>query len=235
MPTSTATSKLADLPCRSTPVESITCLSVDGLTKVDAPVVNVTEEKPAIEAPKEDKFLNPEKIAALAEVVQEKRSLSLASFELLDLAKTYSDLFEIMWYSQLPCFDVNGVTSKVKDEKAMVKRCLWKGVPVNCASIFKTFPTDRGMCCTFNMANIQDMFYESEYSKMVKRMQGDDLEQSFGDQTPPEWYSIIWNINLLRQTRLKINSFLTCVHKAIALIIYYGVVYWYIPVMYATF
>ena len=34
-------------------------------------------------------------------VVEEKRNESLKSFELLDLAKTYKDLFEIMWYSQV--------------------------------------------------------------------------------------------------------------------------------------
>ncbi len=98
----------------------------------------------------------------MANTTTEKKSASLKSFEVLDLQKSYNDLFEIMWYSQLPCFDVNGVTSRKRDQSAMVKRCIWKGMPINCASIFKTFPTDRGMCCTFNMANVDDMFKESE-------------------------------------------------------------------------
>ena len=49
----------------------------------------------------------------------------------------YEDLFEIMWYSQLPCFDVQGITSSSAGESAMVKRCYWKGQRVNCAAIFK--------------------------------------------------------------------------------------------------
>ena len=55
----------------------------------------------------------------------------------------YEDLFEIMWYSQLPCFDVAGITSSsVADEAAMVKRCYWKGQRVNCAAIFKLVPQE---------------------------------------------------------------------------------------------
>ena len=50
----------------------------------------------------------------------------------------YEDLFEIMWYSQLPCFDVQGITSSSSaGESAMVKRCYWKRQRVNCAAIFK--------------------------------------------------------------------------------------------------
>ena len=53
------------------------------------------------------------------------------------MLQMYEDLFEIMWYSQLPCFDVAGITSASADEASMVKRCYWKGQPVNCAAIFK--------------------------------------------------------------------------------------------------
>ena len=30
----------------------------------------------------------------------------------MDLDKSYASLFELMWYSQMPCFDILNVTSK---------------------------------------------------------------------------------------------------------------------------
>jgi len=33
----------------------------------------------------------------------------------------------------------------------MLKKCTWKQNDINCAAIFSTFPTDQGMCCSFNM------------------------------------------------------------------------------------
>jgi Amiloride-sensitive sodium channel len=35
--------------------------------------------------------------------------------------------------------------------RSLLKYCTWKGKPVPCGSIFKTIPTDRGMCCAFNL------------------------------------------------------------------------------------
>ena len=40
----------------------------------------------------------------------------------------------------------------------MIKRCIWKGVRVSCSSIFSMYPTDRGMCCSFNMQKAEEMF-----------------------------------------------------------------------------
>ena len=71
---------------------------------------------------------------------------------------SYNALFEIMWYTQLPCFDIEGVTSKENDQYGMLKGCFWKGVKMPCSKIFKAFPTDQGMCCTFNMAAANDIF-----------------------------------------------------------------------------
>ncbi len=100
---------------------------------------------------------------------------------------TFCDSF---LFHKLPCFDVEGVTSRHLNEKAMVKKCLWKGRPINCASIFKTFPSDRGMCCTFNMAHAEDMFRQSNYSQMVSKMQKRDKDSAFGDASDiPSWYN----------------------------------------------
>jgi hypothetical protein len=34
----------------------------------------------------------------------------------MDIEKSYSALFELLWYSQMPCYDVKGVTSQKKNE-----------------------------------------------------------------------------------------------------------------------
>ena len=38
----------------------------------------------------------------------------------MDLEKSYPALFELLWYSQMPCFDVQGVTGDTKDEFGIV-------------------------------------------------------------------------------------------------------------------
>ena len=110
-------------------------------------------------------------------------------FGSIDMTTSYPNFFEIMWYSQMPCYDVRGLTSKVKDEMSLIKRCLWKGINVNCAAIFDTRPTDRGMCCTFNMDKINDVFRESRYRDVVQNMQQKDSNSAFEDTHKPDWYS----------------------------------------------
>ena len=41
--------------------------------------------------------------------------MSRETYEKMDLEKSYPALFELLWYSQLPCFDVMNITSN-KDE-----------------------------------------------------------------------------------------------------------------------
>jgi hypothetical protein len=43
----------------------------------------------------------------------------------------------------------------------VLKYCEWKGEPISCAAIFVTFPTDRGLCCAFNLKTAEDIFQES--------------------------------------------------------------------------
>jgi len=39
------------------------------------------------------------------------------SFSKLNMSAAYENMFELLWYTQLPCFDVNGLTSTYKDQK----------------------------------------------------------------------------------------------------------------------
>ena len=110
------------------------------------------------------------------------------TFGSTDMQKSFESLFQLLWYSQLPCFDVENVTSKVKDEMSLIKRCYWKGQSLNCASIFVTRPTDRGMCCTFNMEKANKLFRKGQYGDMVSSMQTQDSLDSFENVSLPSWY-----------------------------------------------
>jgi hypothetical protein len=126
----------------------------------------------------------------------------------MDMEKSYQALFELLWYSQLPCYDVMDVTSTKKNQfgkwsfvpelhkllknhdfiSGMLKSCSWKGISLNCSSIFTMFPTDRGMCCSFNMEKADKMFRQSKYTEMMNKLMDRDRSKSFEDSTVPSWY-----------------------------------------------
>ena len=94
----------------------------------------------------------------------------------------------MLWYSTLPCFDVRGVTSNKEGEKSILRDCRWKGVKIPCSAIFTTFPTDKGMCCAFNMQAAEEIFQGQLYSGMLKYFQTDDQLNAFTNSTLPDWY-----------------------------------------------
>ena len=106
-----------------------------------------------------------------------------ADFDPINLARSYKKLFELLWYTRLPCFDVKDVTSKTRDEMSVIKRCYWRGKMVDCASIFVTRSTDHGMCCTFNLGNAEKIFKDTIYGNMSSDMQKRDKQLSFRNIT----------------------------------------------------
>ena len=50
---------------------------------------------------------------------------------------------------------------------------------VNCSVIFKTNPTDRGMCCTFNALAAEKIYRESKFSESVSELQKQNVLDSF--------------------------------------------------------
>ena len=98
----------------------------------------------------------------------------------LNISQSYNSLLELLWYTRLPCFDVRGVTSEKEDEKSVIKRCFWRGKMVDCSQIFVTKPTDRGMCCSFNFINAEELFKKSLFSEGVTKLQDNDKNLSFG-------------------------------------------------------
>ena len=59
-----------------------------------------------------DQILNPKNKETLKRhnEVAEKKARQV--FQKLDLEKSYNSVFELMWYSQMPCFDIVNITSK---------------------------------------------------------------------------------------------------------------------------
>ena len=57
-----------------------------------------------------------------------------------------------------------------------------------CSAIFKTSPTDRGMCCTFNLDSANKMFADGHFTRAVERLQKRDMNLSYSDvEIPPYW------------------------------------------------
>ena len=69
----------------------------------------------------------------------------------------------------------------------MIKSCKWKGQNLACSELFKAFPTDVGMCCSFNMKKAEEMFKVSQYQKMVYLMQTTDKNKSLKKSTDGDW------------------------------------------------
>ena len=60
---------------------------------------------------------------------------------------------------------------------------------VNCTAIFKTNPTDRGMCCSFNKEKAEEMFKEGRYREHLMRMTAQDEKMGMGGSRLPEWFA----------------------------------------------
>jgi hypothetical protein len=132
--------------------------------------------------------LDPDRAQERQDKVDEAKIRYDEEFGQLDMEIAYQNLFEILWYSQLPCFDVKNITSEVQDEISLIKRCYWKGQKMSCSDIFLTRPTDRGMCCTFNMEMAETIFKKSKYATALSSMQKQDKEMSFEEESLNQEY-----------------------------------------------
>ena len=133
-------------------------------------------------------FLDPKKEEKRQEQVKNSIETYDKKFGDLDMEQSYEPLFELLWYSQMPCIDVKGITSQEKDEASLLKKCYWKNKPVPCNAIFQKRPTDRGMCCSFNMDKANAMLKDSKYTKVVSRRQSEEKKNGFEMNDTPEWF-----------------------------------------------
>ena len=96
-----------------------------------------------------------------------------------NLSRSFENLFSALWYSSMPCYDLKELTAHFDKESSFLKYCEWKGIPMTCSDIFITFPTDIGMCCSFNMKAAEEIFYNSTYTNLIKELQLKDKLASF--------------------------------------------------------
>ena len=124
-------------------------------------------------------MLDPAKTSERNETVEAEKKDWNKKFGNLNFTQAYEKLFELLWYSRLPCFDVKNVTSKERDEMSVIKRCYWRSQLVDCASIFVTRSSDRGMCCAFNVGNANDIYKSTKYRIHEEKMQKKTLLESY--------------------------------------------------------
>ena len=126
------------------------------------------------------KLLDPTEAESREKDIARARKTYEENFGTLDLKniRVYQNLFEIFWYTQVPCFD-QILTSDEKGETGMLKRCYWKAHLMSCAAIFKTRPTDRGMCCSFNMEAAENVLKQSRYTSALNKLQQQEQNLSY--------------------------------------------------------
>ena len=136
-----------------------------------------------------DTSLDPNRVEERKKLIQEAFAKYKETFGNLDYERVYDKMFELLWYSQLPCNDVKGFTSTSKDELSFIKRCFWKEKPISCNAIFQMRPTDRGMCCSFNMENAEKILKESKYTNAIAARQLHDATNGFDSGETPSWFA----------------------------------------------
>ena len=108
----------------------------------------------------------------------------------IDMTKSYEALFSNLWYGALPCMTVQGISGDgYNRDPEVLKYCQWKGIKIECAAIFKPFPTDSGMCCVFNLNAAEDIYQSSIYTSLIDKLQKYDRNHSMmSNPTIPDWY-----------------------------------------------
>ena len=124
-------------------------------------------------------LLDPNKEYERNKNYEEAKAKFKSDFGEMDLSISYPYFFELLWYSQIPCSDVKMLTSGYRDEKSFLKRCYWEEIEVDCNSIFRMRPTDRGMCCTFNAAHLEETLRDGNFSQIVKKLQYQDDQRAY--------------------------------------------------------
>ena len=119
-------------------------------------------------------IFHPSKKGEQGALLQEAKREYEENFKGMDMQKSYNSLFELLWYTQIPCVSTGDNSTNAQHKTGMIKSCSWKGMPMPCSKLFRASPTDRGMCCSFNVDSADKMFKSSKYQKMINRMQEKD-------------------------------------------------------------
>ena len=136
-----------------------------------------------------DAYMNPERSNQTKSAMHEGLNNIQLILNTTDYTPGFGILFSSLWHLKLPCFDTKGISALEEGERGILKQCKWKGKKVPCSGIFTTFPTDVGMCCSFNMKAADKIFADSLFSTMVQQLQAEDYNTSFENGTLPDWYT----------------------------------------------
>ena len=171
----------------NTESNKVTKRPIDGVTNSNNFVKTTSTKKPE-NIEKFDLFLDPNKDEERRKQVVESIKAYDQKFGSMDMNESYEPMFELLWYSQMPCIDIEGITSEQRDELSFIKRCYWKNQPISCNAIFQKRPTDRGMCCSFNIEKAEKILKDSKYSYAISSRQKDEKDKGFEMSEVPEWY-----------------------------------------------
>jgi amiloride-sensitive sodium channel len=108
-------------------------------------------------------------------------------FDAPSLQSFVRKLHSILWYSKLPCFDIDGKTSEVDGESGLLKLCKWKGRTIPCSKIFKKVLSDQGVCCAFNTDVADKIFIKSTYTETIKELQEKEEVLAFKARNLTRW------------------------------------------------
>jgi len=133
-------------------------------------------------------MLNPdEKLKYHLSIAYQKAEI-MDMIKRTNMAQAYSSFFRSLWYSFTPCFDVRNITAWMK-YTSFLKLCEWKGIPMSCSAIFSSFPTDQGVCCSFNMKAAEDIYKKSPYQENLQAMQAADKDKSYFSSIPQKEFT----------------------------------------------
>ena len=133
-------------------------------------------------------MLDPDYRLPIKLAVSRKRAVMRDVFNRMNKSVAFESLFATLWYASIPCFDIQNITTANNSGSSLLKYCEWKGIQVSCAAIFTTFPTDQGMCCSFNIKAADDIFIENTFTRNLQRMQKFDKNASLLPNKLPKWY-----------------------------------------------
>jgi hypothetical protein len=99
----------------------------------------------------------------------------------LDMKSAYAAITSTLWNSGMPCTDFDSTNNN--NGLSVLRYCEWKGTKVPCSSIFSTYPTDQGMCCTFNIKAAEQLFAGETFPHLIEYLQNlkgsSEMESSF--------------------------------------------------------
>ena len=136
-----------------------------------------------------DLLMNPSCQGKKKNAIANKKAYFHNMMNRLNQTKAFEFLFSSLWYASFPCYDIKDVTAKTDGERSVLRYCEWKGIPISCAAIFSPYPTDRGMCCSFNMRAADEIYHAGPYPEIINFLQKADDASSFTNSSPTDWYT----------------------------------------------